>query len=241
MVNIAVDYGNTTAKVGIFENDLVRKEQFSSPESLRKFLQNQPCENIIVSSVSIGQQEVLSWSMAVRKKIALTSKSSLPIKVLYDTPDTLGVDRIAAACGALDAFPGKDCLVVDAGTCINCEFLDKHGNYHGGSISPGIAMRFGAMHEFTSRLPQVEPVAEAPLIGSSTVSCMQSGVINGIQAEVSGVVARYRHQYPGIQVILCGGDLGYFETQLGTNVAVLQDLVLSGLNSILRFHTGTRT
>src|ERR1700690_2162067 len=118
-MNIAVDYGNTIAKVGIFKDGFLQNKYFfSNPSDVRAFLENQPAENVIVSSVSFPSTEVLSWSPAAGKKIVLSAELPLPVKIMYRTPKTLGVDRIAAVCGALDVFPDRDCLVVDAGTCI---------------------------------------------------------------------------------------------------------------------------
>ncbi len=236
-MNIAVDYGNTTAKVGIFENELLREKRlFTEPAGLRSFLENQAAANVIVSSVSYPAEELLSWIVTVGKKLSLTYSLPLPIKNLYATPQTLGVDRIAAVCGALSIFPQQPCLVIDVGTCINYEFIDEKENYHGGSISPGIAMRFEAMHTFTSRLPLVNPVPDPPLIGSSTETCMQSGVINGMRAEIEGIIQQYLDHYPSTKVLLCGGDASFFESRLNQSIFVAPDLVLQGLNRILRYH-----
>jgi type III pantothenate kinase len=233
-MNIAVDYGNTSVKVGIFkEEHLQDKRFFQDPAALRAFLESYHAENIIVSSVSHPAGEVLSWSVARGKKISLSYQLPLPVTILYATPQTLGVDRIAAVCGAVEIFPNQDCLVIDAGTCITYEFVDHLGNYYGGGISPGIAMRFEAMHHFTSRLPLVQPVLHAPLVGDSTETSMQSGVINGARAEVEGIVQKYQDQYSNLKVILCGGDAVFFENQFNAPLFVSPDLVLIGLNRIL--------
>jgi type III pantothenate kinase len=236
-MNIAVDYGNTSAKVGIFKDgQLHDKRLFQDPTALRAFLESYHAENIIVSSVSHPAEDVLLWSVARGKKISLSYQLPLPVKILYVTPQTLGVDRIAAVCGALEIFPNQDCLVIDAGTCITYEFIDHRENYYGGGISPGIAMRFEAMHRFTSRLPLVQPTHLAPLVGNSTETSMQSGVINGVRSEVEGIVQKYRDQYPHVKSILCGGDAAFFEGQINENLFVSPDLVLIGLNRILHHH-----
>ena len=236
-MNIVVDYGNTAAKVGIFEDELLReKRHFPDALQLRSYLENNPVENIMVSSVSYPAQEVLSWAIATGKKFSLSYELPLPIKILYATPQTLGVDRIAAVCGAIGIFPNHPCLVIDAGTCINYEFIDDKENYHGGGISPGIAMRFEAMHTFTSRLPLVNPTQDAPLIGDSTETCMQSGVINGMRAEMEGIIQQYLDNYPGTRVILCGGDASFFENHVKHSIFVEPDLVLQGLNGILKYN-----
>jgi type III pantothenate kinase len=231
-MNIVVDYGNTTAKVGIFaDGRLVNRRFFLDTHALRSFLVDQAATHILVSSVSFSADEILSWVSPSGKKLALTARLPLPIKIRYKTPETLGVDRLAAVCGALELFPTRNCLVIDAGTCITYEFLDNRGNYHGGAISPGVAMRFEAMHTFTARLPRVAPSSPAPLIGDSTETGLQSGVLNGIAAELTGIIARYYGLYPDIQVLMCGGDAAIFEKQV--NQPIFADLVLTGLNRIL--------
>ena len=167
------------------------------------------------------------------KKIQLLSSTRLPVKVRYATPETLGVDRLAAVCGALQLFPGQPCLVIDVGTCINYEVLDGDAVYWGGIISPGVNMRFKAMHTFTARLPLIEPVDGTPLIGNSTQTCMQSGVMNGILEEIRGITSQLRLKYPSIRVILCGGDASLFENQLKDSIFAAPELVLRGLNRIL--------
>lgn len=233
-MNIVVDAGNTLTKVGIFEKDSIRqKEVFDSLEGLKIFLQHFSGEHLIVSSVSGNQEQISSWSHVNEKKIMLTPTLPVPLENRYATPNTLGLDRLAAACGAWLIFPGKHALVIDAGTCINYEFVHQQGVYEGGAISPGIRMRFDAMHHFTNQLPAVAPDKNTPLTGSDTTTCLQSGVMNGALEEIRGVTARYMDIYPDIRVILTGGDAHFFENHLKPSIFVAPDLVLMGLNSIL--------
>jgi type III pantothenate kinase len=136
----------------------------------------------------------------------------------------------------LDLFPKANCLVVDAGTCITCEFIDSQGKYWGGAISPGLSMRFKAMNTFTARLPLVEPVDNPPLIGDSTVSSMQSGVIHGVVDELDGAIKRYSEKFDDLKVILTGGDCRFFENKLKASIFAVPELVLRGLNSILLYN-----
>ena len=121
------------------------------------------------------------------------------------------------------------------GTCITCDYVDTANRFHGGLISPGLRMRFRAMHTFTGRLPLVEPPAGfPPLVGKSTVTAMQSGVLNGLLAELNGLTAAYRELYADFQVVMCGGDAPLFETRLKEPIFAAPSLVLVGLNSILQ-------
>jgi type III pantothenate kinase len=166
----------------------------------------------------------------------LDHKLPLPIKNNYGTPETLGVDRIAAVCGAQQIFPFQNCLVIDAGTCVTFDIIDKDGVYYGGAISPGMHMRFKAVHTFTARLPLISPVPEAKLIGDSTETSIQSGVINGMAAEMVGIIQRYQVKFNDLRVILCGGDTLFFENKLKASIFASPELVLVGLNSILIYN-----
>jgi type III pantothenate kinase len=236
-MNLVVDSGNTRIKVGLFKDrELIEKESFSNLTELKNFISTTSADNILVSSVNHDPAEILSWSAGAGKKIQLTSSLPLPIRVSYQTPHTLGVDRLAAVCGAQDLFPNSNCLIIDVGTCINYELLDAQSIYHGGAISPGIAMRFEAMHTFTARLPLVRAKEEIDLIGNTTETCMQSGVMNGVLEELKGFIRQYQNLYPDLTVIMCGGDYPFFENRLKPSIFVTPELVLIGLNRILRYH-----
>jgi len=237
MMNLVVDSGNTRIKVGLFKDrELIWTESFLNLDQLKNFISNSHADHILVSSVNHDPAEILSWSVSAGKKISLTSSLPLPIQIEYKTPQTLGVDRLAAVCGAQDLFPNKNCLIIDAGTCINYELLDADSIYHGGAISPGISMRFDAMHTFTARLPLVSANENIGLIGNSTETCLQSGVMNGVLEEVRGFMKQYQILYPDLTVIICGGDYPFFENKLKPAIFVAPELVLIGLNRILRYH-----
>ena len=236
-MNLVIDSGNTRFKVGVFDgSELIQKEFFDQADGLKKFMIDNSFEHVLVSSVNYNPVEILTWSSTTEKKIILTPDIQLPITLSYSTPRTLGVDRIAAVCGALEVFPSLDCLVIDAGTCITYEFINHEKIYFGGGISPGIAMRFDAMHTFTTKLPLAKPTNDVSLIGNTTESCLQSGVMHGIIAEVDGIIEKYKNLYPWIRVILCGGDYSFFENKVKHPIFVTPDLVLIGLNRILRHH-----
>lgn len=232
-MNLVIDSGNTRFKVAFFlEDHLVEKHFFSDLAELKRFLNHHTFACAIVSSVSLEENELMN-AIQAEKKFVLKHTLPLPVKIKYTTPETLGVDRLAAVCGAMDIFPGKDCLAIDAGTCITYDLLDQKKNYLGGAISPGLAMRFKAMHTFTKRLPLVSTGESEKLIGDSTESCMRSGVLNGTIAEMEGMIKKYNQLYPGLGVVLCGGDSSYFENNLKPPIFAAPDLVLSGLNRIL--------
>jgi len=236
-MNLVVDYGNSSAKVGIFDyHKLVRKEVFTEAKALQNFLENFSADCIIVSSVTTDASLVTTWAKQVKEKYILNQSLPLPIKNGYATPSTLGVDRLAGVCGAHQLYPESDCLVIDAGTCITYDFINRDGLFLGGGISPGQSMRFDAVHTFTAKLPLVKMIDYPALIGNSTETCIQSGVLNGTIEELNGIILRYQEKFDGLQVILCGGDARFFENKLKASIFALPELVLSGLNSILIYN-----
>jgi type III pantothenate kinase len=236
-MNIVVDYGNSSAKVGIFDDgELVNQHAFGDKDELRAYLENFSADYFIISTVTEDAQLVSSWAKRVTKKYILNATLPIPVQNRYATPLTLGVDRIAGVCGAQTMFPGSDCLVIDAGTCITYDMLDCLGNFLGGGISPGMRMRFQAVHTFTAKLPLINPVEDVQLIGNNTETCIQSGIINGLTAELNGIISQYQHKFEGLKVILSGGDTRFFENKLKGTIFAVPELVLSGLNSILNYN-----
>lgn len=166
----------------------------------------------------------------------LNAEMKLPFNLTYKTKATLGPDRIAAVAAAWKKFPQKNALVIDMGTCITYDLIDNQSIYHGGAISPGIRMRYQAMHHFTGKLPLAEPAQNVPLIGDSTDASLQSGVMNGVQAEIEGIIEQYEQLYKDLTVIIGGGDNKYFDKKFKINIFAASNLVLEGLKVILDFN-----
>lgn len=232
-MNAAIDFGNTHAKLGLFDgNELVHFQRGLRLLELRKLLKRYQPEYLIISSVTKSSTDLERIFVNFSSKMILDRKTPLPIQNGYATPETLGYDRLAAAVGAHARFPGRALLIIDMGTAIKYDFLTAEGVFKGGIISPGMLMRFKALNAFTKKLPLLEPDGIPPLVGDSTTSCIRSGVVNGIIAEVNGIIERY-NQYPDLQVVLCGGDAPFFESQIKYPKFAASNLVLEGLNSIL--------
>ena len=237
IMNVAVDSGNTYAKAGWFEQDrLVRfKTRLVWDDLIREIRQEVP-DKIIFSSVS-HSVEYFRESVGVDIDVLdLAPTTQVPLKKAYKTPETLGADRVAAAVGAGWLFPDEDLLVIDMGTCITYDFVDRAGSFEGGIITPGVKMRFSALHTFTKRLPLFEPVEVPDLIGKSTREAIESGVMNGVLAELEGIINKYRHISPSLRVVVCGGDITFFESTLKPSIFAVPELVLIGLNRILRYN-----
>lgn len=230
-MNLAIDKGNTRLKWALFEGS-----QMLHMNQEGEDLPKQHCQGAIVCAT--GQLDVDSLGLDVDKVHVLTSQMRLPLKLNYATPQTLGADRIAAACGALKLCPGRGCVIVDAGTCITVDYMDGQGTYHGGAILPGIEMKFKALHNFTAKLPLITTVDEhdAPVTGCSTQESMVAGVLTATRFAIEGFVRHYRSIDPHCQVILTGGDYNWI---WGDGLLAVDDctcephLVMIGLNEIL--------
>jgi type III pantothenate kinase len=235
---IAIDVGNTRTKYAVFAGSkLIATGELKKPDDFAKILTDYKIRKAIISSVRCLDRELEQLSV-LYKVIELTSATPVPIINKYGTPQTLGMDRLAAVTGACALYPKQNTLVIDAGTCITMDFIDCDHTYYGGSISPGLAMRFKAMHTFTGKLPLVDQTNtdNMSLIGHNTIACLQSGVFNGTVAEVGGLIVEYKKQFPDLRTLVCGGDAPFFEKNLKARIFVEPNLVLIGLNHILNYN-----
>nr|WP_229091522.1 type III pantothenate kinase [Bacteroides nordii] len=241
-VNLIIDIGNTVAKVALFEGATMVNVVYDSNESLdclERICTEYPIDRGIVATV-INLNERVSGQISKLSipLLWLDKDTPLPVINLYETPETLGYDRMAAVVAANEQFPGRDILVIDAGTCITYEFIDSQGQYHGGNISPGLQMRFKALHQFTGRLPLVAPQGCTPALGKDTETAMRAGVWKGIEYEISGYITAMKHKYPEVLVFLTGGDDFSFDTNVKSVIFADRFLVLKGLNRILNYNNG---
>ncbi len=239
MTSLVIDWGNTRIKMAWFRQAaLIQKESAASVAEAVALTRQYTATHVIISSVNDEASSLLSQLSIPGEKLILSTALSRPITLDYETPQTLGVDRLAAACGAIHLFPHTPCLIIDAGTCITYDYVDAQHVFRGGSIAPGLSMRLKAMHTFTARLPLVELSGTAPLLGKSTQAAMQSGAFRGMAAEINGMIEQHRQSVPHLQVLLTGGDAQLFENQVKPPIFAAPDLVLLGLNRILTHHVG---
>jgi type III pantothenate kinase len=239
-MKLVIDEGNTLCKVGIFEKDKLIREEKTVRISIA-FIKNiiareGNIQSAILGTVKQANPAIESFLGNEFYFIRLNHKTPIPLTVNYDTPQSLGADRIAAAVAAYKMYPGNNILVIESGTCITYDFITAEGIYQGGGISPGMHLRFKALHNFTANLPLVEAVKNAALIGKSTEKSIHSGVINGIIAEINGIISMYESNYENLTIILSGGNLQYFDKNLKNNIFAVPNIVLRGLNIILDFN-----
>ena len=236
-MNLVIDIGNSRCKVAIFyRGELVYNEvitRFNFTKKIINLIDEFSCDSAIISSVGIIKNSEIEELDARINLIQLNSSTNVPFLNKYLTPKTLGVDRIALVSSAVSKFPGKDVLIIDAGTCITFDFVNKETYYLGGAISPGIKMRYKALNEFTQNLPYLEPENINILIGNSTEKCIHSGVINGVINEIDGVINRYREKNQDLTVVLTGGDVNFLSNKLKNGIFANPNFLLEGLNTIL--------
>jgi type III pantothenate kinase len=243
-MNLVIDIGNTLTKIAVFSSsDLLHSKSFrtNDPFDLDGLLSEFPhIKNCILSNVSENDKNILS--SLTNKKIAvirLDENTSLPFINKYKTPSTLGKDRIAAIAGAYKLYPGKNVLVIDAGTAIKYELKNSKEEYLGGNISPGLDMRFKALNQFTARLPLVRAEENFSLIGESTIEAIINGVQNGLIFEIQGYIEKLEKIYPELIIIGTGGNAQFFDNLPKKTIFVVSNLTLIGLNTILEYNVQT--
>ena len=239
-MNLIIDCGNTRIKLAVFnDSKLIYNEAFTInnyKEGLNNCIKNYGCKNAIISSVgSLKKNEIVEIKQKI-ELIELNSSTKIPFYNNYDTPKTLGVDRIGLIAAAVSQFPQNNVLVIDAGTCITYDFVDSNATYFGGAISPGIKIRYKSLNAFTKKLPLLEPNLETDLIGTSTETSIHSGVINGVLGEMDSIIEKYRKKNKDLTVVLTGGDVKFLSNKLKNSIFANSNFLLEGLNSILTYN-----
>lgn len=239
-MNLVIDIGNTAAKIAVFDGEElieISYEAQHSLDSLKEISQRFPLrQGIIASVISLTDVMLQQLNGLNIRLIHLTAKTPIPINNLYKTPQTLGVDRLAAVIAAHTSSPQQDALVIDAGTCITYDYINKNGDYLGGNISPGVNMRLKALHAFTDKLPLISPEGEILEWGNTTETAIRAGVIHGIQQEMEGYIRLAEKRNTNLSVFLTGGDSVYFDTIKKNTIFADKYLVLKGLNRILSYN-----
>lgn len=231
---LVIDAGNTRVKTALYtEEDYVTVHSFSEEEETKlfAFLENSAYDFAILASV-LDESQTASILEHTRNCLTL-DRAEIPLENGYQNPETLGADRLANAVAALFKARGNR-LVIDVGTCIKFDFIDASDRYLGGSISPGIRMRYEAMHRFTGKLPLLDIHRQDSLLGTDTASCMHAGVMRGVQEEISGFIRFYEDNYEGLTIFVTGGDYLYFDYSAKNGIFADENLTLFGLLQILK-------
>lgn len=240
-MNLCIDQGNSWTKIGVFQNNtLIEAKSYQNfgQSEIATIQQNYKIDNLIVSSVTTDNFDEWLVVNEYKNYLHLTHQTPLPIKNHYQTPETLGKDRLAAVIGAAYICPNSDLLVIDAGTAITYDFIDAAGNYFGGNIAPGVELRYRSLHEHTKKLPLIHPShnKSLPLLGQNTTSAIECGVIHGVCFEIDGYIDHLKLKYSQLSTFLTGGSIFCFDTKLKNPIFAESNLVLIGLNRILEYN-----
>jgi type III pantothenate kinase len=241
-MKLVLDIGNTLGKLVVYDQeDEVFKTQFELGEmyaTLIELFLNFPeiTQAILCSVVSIEPQiQLFLKEKTILLKV--NSQLKLPFENRYETPETLGADRIGLVAAAVFKYPGKNCLVVDAGSCVTYDFISSDGIYRGGAISPGIQMRFKAMHEHTNKLPFVTLKEEFIAIGANTQNSILAGAVNGLVFEIEGWQSSLERTYEDLTLILTGGDAQFLSKRLKNTIFAHSNFLVQGLRQLLDYNT----
>jgi type III pantothenate kinase len=224
-------------KSGLFlDSELTEVKHWTSSTQLVEYCSEKSPDKIAIISVGKSRKEIESW-FTNQKPIFITSTDPLPIEIDYETPNTLGIDRIVAAIGAKETFPNKNVLIIDLGTCITYDIVDEFGVFRGGVISPGLKMRMKSMHENTHSLPDISwdwAMYQGLGLGKSTKSCLARGTYQAIIHEIDGFIFDFETIFPKLTVMMTGGDHIHFESKLKEPIFADSNLILKGINRILK-------
>ena len=237
---LAIDVGNTRIKGAVFEDSNILETYIFMKINLKNEIQNilniyQKITHLLVSSVGdIGNEAFLEFSSSLKVHF-VSHNDSFPFLNKYKTPHTLGIDRMVIAAGATLQFANKNRLVIDAGTCITYDFIDENNNYLGGAISPGLRLRYEALHNYTAKLPLLKLGNPKYFIGNETSESIHSGVVNGLVYEIDGFINQYKANYSNFIIILTGGDTEFLANRLKNTIFANSNFLLESLNQIFQY------
>jgi type III pantothenate kinase len=235
MTTLCLDFGNTRLKAGVFTNGIFIEEvsfENDSLDTISSVVQKYNPNKTILASVINHDTEIESYLSTKTRFHKLSSSSKLNFTIAVGKSETIGNDRLALMAAACSEFPGKNNLIIGIGTCITYNFINTASQFLGGSISPGMEMRFKALHDYTAKLPLVSSDRNLPLIGYDTKTNLQSGVIFGITNEINGFIEKYNEKYGNFNAVLTGGDAPYFASQFKSRIFADINFLYKGLYAL---------
>jgi len=237
---LVVDVGNTRIKAAVFEGSILLETFVFLKTELEKSIQNilnkyKNCSHLVVASVSdVEKQAFINFEDSINIHF-VSHKDAFPFVNCYETPQTLGIDRMVLATGATLQFLNQNRLVIDAGTCVTYDFIDENNNYLGGAISPGLRLRYEALHNYTAKLPLLTLENPKHFTGKSTSESIHSGVVNGLVCEIDGFINQYKAQYSNFIIILTGGDTEFLAKRLKNTIFANSNFLLESLNQTFQY------
>ena len=239
-MNLAIDIGNSSCKAGVYSTGKKKHVSFSGcrdSSMVHDLIGAYDIKKAILSNVRSDIPVFLDQLEAAGiYTLVLSDNTPLPFKLRYESPDTLGTDRLAAVAGAYSMFSSNNVLVIDAGTAVTYDMLGSDNVYIGGNISPGLDMRFRALNEFTGRLPLVSKGDSFSNLGVNTIDAIRSGVQAGLIFEINEYIRTLNIKYNDLKIIITGGDGKFLAGKVESAPILAPDLVLDGLNYILDYN-----
>ena len=243
-MNLIIDIGNTQVKTAVFDTDNKLIDlQKNTIENILKDIEHQADKFAVTYAIvsKVGKEieglEAFFEAQAI-PLFYLTAHCKLPFSLQYKTPETIGADRLALVAGALLYRQNQNMLIIDAGTCVTYDFIDENNVYYGGAISPGLFLRYKSLNDYTAHLPLLKPENKTvELIGNSTSSSIQSGVIYGLVAEIEAIIVKYNLKFKDLTVFLTGGDKKLLDSYIKNKIFVNSNsLLMEGMNYILNLN-----
>ncbi|HWS60681.1 MAG TPA: type III pantothenate kinase [Flavobacterium sp.] len=237
---LAIDVGNTRIKAAVFEDNTLLEGFVFLKTELEKSIQNilekyKNISDLVVASVSdVEKQAFIRFDTALNLHF-ISHSDAFPFVNCYETPQTLGIDRMVLAAGATLQFPKQNRLVIDAGTCVTFDFIDENDNYLGGAIAPGLRLRYETLHNFTAKLPLLSLENPKHFLGNSTSESIHSGVVNGLVYEIDGFIEEFKAQYSKFIIILTGGDTEFLAKRLKNTIFANSNFLLESLNQTFQY------
>lgn len=239
-MNLILDIGNTQYKICVFNDHQLEFHAYYkqlTAKTIQTIIHDFPIKKAIYADTrGIKNSEITAIFPRNISPIALNKNTPLPIQINYETPETLGKDRIAGAVGAHQLFPQTPVLIIDIGTAITIDFVSETGIFEGGIIAPGPELRYRALHEFTGKLPLISPTEHVKEMGTSTITAIQSGVQNGILFEINQYILTFSKQYNNLKTVLTGGYAYLFDKKIKYPIFADAFLIPKGLNRILNYN-----
>ena len=235
MITLCLDFGNTRLKAAIFEDAALQKTIVLGEDPLahlQSIIEEFKPGRSILSSVVDHSPEIEVLLQRHTQFHRLNSASRLPFTIPVGKPETMGADRLAIAAASVFLFPKRNILAIGLGSCITYNFISQQHELLGGSISPGMEMRFKAMHQFTAKLPMAQADWNVPLVGYDTKTNLQSGVVLGMAKEIDGIIEAYEERYGNFNALLTGGDVAFFAPHLKKKIFADPYLIYKGLYAI---------
>ena len=238
-MNLALDIGNSFLKAGIFKNNnLINYYEFNREyySNIKSILDKTPITHSIASNVSESNNKLIELLSNKTNLIKFNSSLKVPFKNCYQTKNTLGKDRIALVSNASKEYPKENVLLIDLGSCITFDFLNSKNEYLGGSISPGLSMRYRSLNSYTANLPLINPKEIDYFIGRNTEDSIHSGIINGIVGELNSAIDKYKSQFKEIRIILTGGDAKFLFNRIKNSIFANSNFLILGLNFLIELN-----